>query len=125
MKARTAGAFRQTIVDVLDAHARGLLYETPRSNFERARATIAEARTCLLEDVRAQVARSAQDSAANVQLIPNSQEASGSGRGSLALGAGEYRCRYGATVDVLQAEDTLNEARLRYANAVTSYNQSQ
>jgi outer membrane protein TolC len=29
------------------------------------------------------------------------------------------------TVDVLQAEDVLNEARLRYANAVTSYNQSQ
>ncbi len=29
------------------------------------------------------------------------------------------------TVEVLQAEDALNDAQLRYANAATAYNQSQ
>jgi outer membrane protein TolC len=29
------------------------------------------------------------------------------------------------TVDVLQAEDALNDAQLRYANTATAYNQSQ
>jgi outer membrane protein TolC len=78
-----------------------------------------------LEDVRAQVVRSAQDSATNAQIIPIAKQQVGAAEEALRLAQENFAAGTALTVDVLQAEDTLNEARLRYAGAVTSYNQSQ
>ncbi len=78
-----------------------------------------------LEDVRAQVVRSAQDSATNAQLIPIAKQQVEAAEEALSLAQENFGAGTALTVDVLQAEDTLNEARLRYTNAVTSYNQSQ
>jgi outer membrane protein TolC len=77
-----------------------------------------------LEDVRAQVVRSAQDSATNAQLIPMAKQQVEAAEEALHLAQENFGAGTALTVDVLQAEDTLNEARLRYANSVTSYNQS-
>ena len=78
-----------------------------------------------LEYVRAQVVRSAQDSATNAQLIPIAKQQVEAAAEALRLAQQNFGAGTALTVDVLQAEDTLNEARLRYAKAVTSYNQSQ
>jgi multidrug efflux system outer membrane protein len=78
-----------------------------------------------LEEVRAQVVRSAQDSATNAQLIPMAKQQVEAAAEALRLAQENFGAGTALTVDVLQAEATLNEARLRYANAVTSYNQSQ
>jgi multidrug efflux system outer membrane protein len=78
-----------------------------------------------LEEVRAQVVRSAQDSATNAKLIPIAKQQVTAAEEALRLAQENLGTGTALTVDVLQAEDALNEARLRYANAVTSYNQSQ
>lgn len=78
-----------------------------------------------LEDVRAQVVRSAQDSATNAQIIPIARQQVAAAAEALRLAQENLGAGTALTVDVLQAEDALSEARLRYANAVTTYNQSQ
>lgn len=78
-----------------------------------------------LEDVRAQVVRSAQDSATNAKLIPIAKQQVEAAEEALRLAQENFGAGTALTVDVLQAEDALNEARLRYATAMTSYNQSQ
>jgi multidrug efflux system outer membrane protein len=78
-----------------------------------------------LQDARAQVVRSAQDSATNAQLIPIAKQQVEAAAEALRLAQENFGAGTALSVDVLQAEDTLNEARLRYASSVTSYNQSQ
>jgi outer membrane protein TolC len=77
------------------------------------------------EEVRAQVVRSAQDSATNAQIIPIAKQQIAAAEEALRLAQRSLGAGTALTVDVLQAEDALNEAQLRYANAVTAYNQSQ
>jgi outer membrane protein TolC len=77
------------------------------------------------EQVRAQVVRSAQDSATNAKIIPIAQQQVTAAREALRLAQSNLGVGTALTVDVLQAEDALNDAQLRYANAATAYNQSQ
>jgi outer membrane protein TolC len=78
-----------------------------------------------VEEVRAQVVRSAQDSATNAKLIPIAKQQVAAAEEALRLAQKNLGAGTALTVDVLQAEDALNEGRLRYSNAVTSYDQSQ
>ncbi len=77
------------------------------------------------EQVRAQVVRSAQDSATNAKIIPIAQQQVASAEEALRLAQRNLGAGTALTVEVLQAEDALNDAQLRYANAATAYNQSQ
>jgi outer membrane protein TolC len=77
------------------------------------------------EQVRAQVVRSAQDSATNAKIIPIAQQQVTAAQEALRLAQSNLGVGTALTVDVLQAEDALNDAQLRYANAATAYNQSQ
>jgi outer membrane protein TolC len=77
------------------------------------------------EQVRAQVVRSAQDSATNAKIISIAQQQVTAAQEALRLAQSNLGVGTALTVDVLQAEDALNDAQLRYANAATAYNQSQ
>jgi YVTN family beta-propeller protein len=77
------------------------------------------------EQVRAQVVRSAQDSATNAKLIPIAKQQEAAAEEALRLAQRNLGAGTALTVDVLQAEDALNEAQLRYADAATAYNKSQ
>jgi outer membrane protein TolC len=77
------------------------------------------------EQVRAQVVRSAQDSATNAKIIPIAQQQVTTAQEALRLAQSNLGVGTALTVDVLQAEDALDDAQLRYANAATAYNQSQ
>jgi outer membrane protein TolC len=78
-----------------------------------------------LEDVRALVLRAAQESTTNAQIIPIAKQQVDAADEALRLARQNLQAGTALTIDVLQAEDAVNEARLRYASAVTSYNQSQ
>ncbi len=77
------------------------------------------------EQVRAQVVRSAQDSATNAKIIPIAKQQVVAAEEALRLAQRDLGVGTALTVDVLQAEDALNDAQLRYANAATAYYQSQ
>jgi outer membrane protein TolC len=77
------------------------------------------------EQVQAQVVRSAQDSATNAKIIPIAKQQVAAAEEALRLAQRNLGAGTALTVDVLQAEDALNDAQLRYANAATAYNQSQ
>jgi outer membrane protein TolC len=77
-----------------------------------------------LEDVRALVLRAAQESTTNAQIIPIAKQQVDAADEALRLARQNLQAGTALTIDVLQAEDAVNEARLRYASAVTNYNQS-
>ncbi len=77
------------------------------------------------EQVQAQVVRSAQDSATNAKIIPIAKQQVAAAEEALRLAQRNLGAGTALTVDVLQAEDALNNAQLRYASAATAYNQSQ
>jgi outer membrane protein len=79
----------------------------------------------LLEDVKAQVVTSVQDSATNAQLIPLAQKQVKATQEALRVTQENFENGVGLFLDVLQAEDALEQARLNHANAITGYNQSQ
>ncbi len=78
-----------------------------------------------LEGIRVQVVRAMQESATNAAIIPIAQQQVAAAQEALRLAQANLQAGTMLTIDVLQADDALSEARLRYANAVTSYNQSQ
>jgi len=79
----------------------------------------------LVEQVKQQVIVSAQDSATNAQLIPFAQRQVKATGDALQVTQQGFQTGTALFLDVLQAEDALNQARLNYAGAITNYNQSQ
>jgi outer membrane protein TolC len=78
-----------------------------------------------LEHVRAQVVSAQQASLTNAAIVPIAKEQVESAEESLRLAQANLKQGTMLLVDVLQSEDLLNSARLRYADAVLHYNQSQ
>jgi outer membrane protein TolC len=78
-----------------------------------------------LDQVRAAVVFAHQASLTAAQLIPIASQQVTSAEEALRLTQENLKAGTGLTVDVLQAEDTADQARARYATAIVSYNQSQ
>jgi outer membrane protein TolC len=78
-----------------------------------------------LDQVRAQVVRASQDSATNQKVIPAAQRQMESAEEALRLAQANLEAGTLLTLDVLQADDAVSDARLRYVTGVVRYNQSQ
>jgi multidrug efflux system outer membrane protein len=78
-----------------------------------------------LDQVRAQVVRATEDSRTNKKILPMARQQLAAAEEALRLTQANLQAGTMLTLDVLQAEDAVNEARLRYAQAVARYNQSQ
>ncbi len=78
-----------------------------------------------LDFVRAEVVSSLQSSATNRQLIATAQEQVAAAQEALRLTQANFRIGTMTTLDVLQADDALTSANLRFASAVVRFNQSQ
>jgi outer membrane protein TolC len=78
-----------------------------------------------LKEVRAQVVSAQQASLTNSAIVPIAREQVESAEEALRLAQANLKQGTMLLVDVLQAEDLLDSARLRYADAVLHYNQSQ
>jgi outer membrane protein len=79
----------------------------------------------LLEDVKAQVVTSVQDSATDARLVPLAQKQVQSTEEALRVTQQNFENGVGLFLDVLQAEDALAQARLNHAKAITGYNHAQ
>lgn len=90
--------------------------------FERQAVIEAERK---LDEVRAEVVRAAQASKTNHALIALAHQQVEAAEEALRLGEANLRAGTMTTLDVLQAQDAATQARLRYAEAVVRYNQSQ
>jgi outer membrane protein TolC len=101
------------------------------SAFGQMKSASAELRTAALQverqldQVRAQVISAQQTSLTNAALIPVAREQFDSAREAFRLAEANLKTGTLLLLDVLQAQDALDVARLRYASAVTHYNQSQ
>jgi outer membrane protein TolC len=78
-----------------------------------------------LEQVRIEVVTAQQAASTNAALIPIAQEQVESAQEALRLAQANLQAGTMLLLDVLQAQDELDAARLRYADAVVHYNQSQ
>ncbi|MCH7841030.1 MAG: TolC family protein, partial [Planctomycetes bacterium] len=78
-----------------------------------------------LDQVRAQVVRAVQSSKTHNELMSLSRQQVTAAEEALRLTEANLRAGAMTTLDVLQAQDAANQARLRYAEAVVRYNQSQ
>jgi len=78
-----------------------------------------------LDAVRADVVSSQQESATQAQLIPAAQQQVDAASEALRLVRANFQVGNALFLDVLQSEDALSEARLRYVSAVVSYNRAQ
>ena len=79
----------------------------------------------LLESVKAQVVVAAQDSATNARLIPVARQQVQAAEESLKITQTNFETGTGLFLDILQAQDAVNQARLNHASAITNYNKSQ
>jgi outer membrane protein TolC len=79
----------------------------------------------MLDQARAQVVTSAQSSDSQDKLVTLARQQVTSAEEALRLSEANLRAGTMTTLDVLQAQDAATQARLRYAQAVVSYNQSQ
>ncbi len=101
------------------------------STFGQAKTAKAGERQAILEaqrqldQVRAQVVRATEDSRTNKKILPMARQQLAASEEALRLTQANLQAGTMLTLDVLQAEDAVNEARLRYAQAVVRYNQSQ
>jgi OMF family outer membrane factor len=101
------------------------------STFGQTKAANANARIAALDverrldQVRAQIVSAQQDSAATAMLIPIAREQVAAAEEALRLAQANVNAGTMLLLDVLQAEDEVDNARLRYAQAVARYNQSQ
>ncbi len=66
-----------------------------------------------------------QNSATNARVIPMARQQVDAAQEALRLAEANLRAGTMLAVDVLQAEDAVDQARLRYVDAVVHYNQSQ
>jgi outer membrane protein TolC len=78
-----------------------------------------------LDQVRAQVVRAAQASTTQAKLIPIARRQVDSAQEALRLAQANLRAGTQLALDVLTAEDAVSQARVRHAQAVVRYNQSQ
>jgi outer membrane protein TolC len=78
-----------------------------------------------LDQVRAQVVTAAQASKTNDELARLAQQQVAAAAEALRLSEANLRAGAMTTLDVLQAQDAVTQARLRHAEAVVRYNQSQ
>ncbi len=81
--------------------------------------------TAQLDALRAEVVRSKQDSRTTSQIISIATEHVKAAQESLSRIEASYRVGKAILLDVLDAQASLAQARLRYALAVIGYNQSQ
>lgn len=79
----------------------------------------------LVQQVGDEVVTSAQDSATNAKLIPIAKQQVTAAEEALHITQQNFEAGTALFLDILQAQDAVNQARLNYANAITSYNQSQ
>jgi outer membrane protein TolC len=79
----------------------------------------------LFEQVGDQVVISAQDSATNASLFPIAKQQVTAAEEALRITRENFEVGTALFLDLLQAQDAVNQARLNYATAITSYNQSQ
>jgi outer membrane protein len=79
----------------------------------------------LVQQVGDEVVTSAQDSATNAKIIPIAQQQVTAAEGALHITQENFEVGTALFLDLLQAQDAVNQARLNYATAITSYNQSQ
>jgi outer membrane protein TolC len=78
-----------------------------------------------LDVVRAEVVKAMQAGATQAKLVPMAAQQVAAAQAALDLAQANLRAGTMLTLDVLQAQDSVDEARLRYADAVVRYNQSQ
>lgn len=78
-----------------------------------------------LDLVKAQVVTAAQSSKTHQQLLALSRQQVAAATEALRLSEANLQAGAMTTLDVLQAQDAVSQARLRYAGAVVRYNQSQ
>lgn len=79
----------------------------------------------VLDQVRAQVVLAREASRTNRELMVLSQRQMAAANETLRLSQANLQAGTMTTLDVLQAQDAANQARLRHAEAVVRYNQSQ
>ena len=78
-----------------------------------------------LDQIRAQVVRAQLASGTNTQLIPIAREQVEAAEEALRLAQANLKSGTMLLIDVLQAQNEVDAARLRFADAVIRYNQSQ
>ena len=78
-----------------------------------------------IDQVRAAVVSAQQASATNARLVPVAAQQVGAADEALRLAQANLQAGTMLTLDVLQAQRAVDDARLRYADAVVHYNQSQ
>ena len=78
-----------------------------------------------LELVRADVVCSMQESATQAKVIPMAKQQVDAAAEALRLAQANFQTGNALTLDVLQAEDALDDARERYTGAVVNYDKSQ
>jgi outer membrane protein TolC len=77
------------------------------------------------DQVRAAVVSAQQNSAANAKLIPVARRQLDAAQQALQLAQANLKAGTMLTIDVLQVQDEVDQARLRYVDAVVHYNQAQ
>lgn len=78
-----------------------------------------------LDQVQAAVVTAHQASLTTAKLIPKAKQEVAAAEEALRLTRENLKAGTGLFIDVLQAQDTADQARLRYATAVVRYNQSE
>jgi outer membrane protein TolC len=78
-----------------------------------------------LDTVRATVIAAQQTSLTSAKLIPMARQQVDAAQEALRLAQANLRAGTMLAVDVLQAQDAVDQARLRYVDAVVHYNQAQ
>jgi outer membrane protein TolC len=78
-----------------------------------------------LDEVQAAVVTAHQASLIAAKLIPKAKQEVASAEEALRLTQKNLQAGTGLTIDVLQAQDAADQARLRYATALVRYNESQ
>lgn len=78
-----------------------------------------------LDEVQAAVVTAHQASLTAAKLIPRAKQEVAAAEEALRLTQKNLQAGTGLTIDVLQAKDAADQARLRYATALVRYNQSQ
>jgi outer membrane protein TolC len=79
----------------------------------------------LLEQVAAQIVAALEDSSTDAQLITLAKQQESAAQDALRIMQENFEIGTALFLDVLQAQDAFNQARLNQATAITSYNQAQ
>jgi outer membrane protein len=101
------------------------------ATFGRVKSAAANANTAALnvdrqlDEVQAAVVTAHQASLTAAKLIPKAKQEVAAAEEALRLTQKNLQAGTGLTIDVLQAQDSADQARLRYATAIVRYNESQ